>query len=315
MSKVLINDTTLVAIGDAIREKNGTTDTYKPSEMPAAILSISGSSDGDTTIEDDLIQKTVSGTYTNNRVTTVGYGIFANCSNLNAVSMQNVTSIDSYGFYHCYNLNTINMPNVTTIGKQAFYGCTALSTPFETMFPNVISVGENAFQRSSLTTLESSTLTTIEEEAFHDCDNLTTVDLPNATSIGTYAFYACNKLTTVILPNVTNIEEHIFQSCDALNTVDITNATTIKGYAFYGSGITSLILRKTDTIVTLSGVITYTFRNTPIASGTGYIYVPSALIDTYKADSKWTTYTDQFRALEDYTVDGTTTGALDETKI
>lgn len=40
MSKVLINDSTLTAIADAIRTKNGTTETYLPSEMDEAILAI-----------------------------------------------------------------------------------------------------------------------------------------------------------------------------------------------------------------------------------------------------------------------------------
>lgn len=40
MSQVLVNETSLVAIADAIREKNGATDTYKPSEMAAAIGAI-----------------------------------------------------------------------------------------------------------------------------------------------------------------------------------------------------------------------------------------------------------------------------------
>jgi hypothetical protein len=31
--------------------------------------------------------------------------------------------------------------------------------------------------------------------------------------------------------------------------------------------------------------------------------------------TNWTTFSAQFRALEDYTVDGTTTGELDESKI
>ena len=60
---------------------------------------------------------------------------------------------------------------------------------------------------------------------------------------------------------------------------------------------------------------TNAFTGTPIASGTGYIYVPAVLIDSYKAATNWSTYAAQFRALEDYTVDGTTTGELDETKI
>lgn len=40
MSKVLVNETSLSGIADAIRSKNGTTTTYKPSEMAAAIDAI-----------------------------------------------------------------------------------------------------------------------------------------------------------------------------------------------------------------------------------------------------------------------------------
>jgi hypothetical protein len=42
------------------------------------------------------------------------------------------------------------------------------------------------------------------------------------------------------------------------------------------------------------------FLNTPIESGTGYIYVPSVLIDYYRADTNWATFESQFRAIEDY---------------
>lgn len=40
MANVIINDSNLTAIGNAIREKNGSTDTYKPREMAEAILAI-----------------------------------------------------------------------------------------------------------------------------------------------------------------------------------------------------------------------------------------------------------------------------------
>ena len=40
MAKVLINETSLSGIADAIRAKNGSSDTYKPSEMAAAIEAI-----------------------------------------------------------------------------------------------------------------------------------------------------------------------------------------------------------------------------------------------------------------------------------
>lgn len=40
MSKVLVNETSLTSIADAIREKNGTAETYTPSQMGAAIAAI-----------------------------------------------------------------------------------------------------------------------------------------------------------------------------------------------------------------------------------------------------------------------------------
>ena len=42
MSKVLVNESSLTGIANAIRSKNGSADTYKPSEMAAAITAISG---------------------------------------------------------------------------------------------------------------------------------------------------------------------------------------------------------------------------------------------------------------------------------
>ena len=42
MSKVLVSEENLTSIADAIREKNGTENTYTPSEMATAISEISG---------------------------------------------------------------------------------------------------------------------------------------------------------------------------------------------------------------------------------------------------------------------------------
>ena len=53
MSKVLVNESSLTGIANAIRGKNGETTTYKPSEIAAAITAISG---GSTEIQDSATQ-------------------------------------------------------------------------------------------------------------------------------------------------------------------------------------------------------------------------------------------------------------------
>ena len=101
-----------------------------------------------------------------------------------------------------------------------------------------------------------------------------------------------------------------FTGCNMLETVDFPKLTAILTTAFYGcAALAKLILRNTAAVATLQG--TNAFTGTPIASGTGYIYVPSALYDSYKAATNWSTYANQFRKLEEWTVDGTVTGELD----
>lgn len=105
------------------------------------------------------------------------------------------------------------------------------------------------------------------------------------------------KTITEYSSTVTTVRESAFYKCTALTTVDLSKCTYIGEVAFYScTSLTTVVLRS-ETMATLSKDA---FTNTPIASGTGYIYVPAALIDTYKADSKWSTYANQFRAIEDY---------------
>ena len=158
----------------------------------------------------------------------------------------------------------------------------------------------------------SSNITSIGSNVFYECSELTTADFPVATSIGNYAFYICSALTTADFPVVTDIGSNAFYECSELTTADFPLVTSIASNAFrYCSKLTVFILRS-ETIAKLGSY--NVFLSTPIESGTGYIYVPSALIEQYKVATNWSTYAAQFRALEDYTVDGTVTGELDPAK-
>ena len=137
----------------------------------------------------------------------------------------------------------------------------------------------------------------------------------NAVSnIASYAFVLARTLRIVDIPNAVTIHPQGFATCTALESVDTAKLTLIDTYAFQSTDVLhALILRNPDVVCSLQS--TNAFSGSSIASGTGYVYVPRALVDSYKAATNWSTYAAQFRALEDYTVDGTTTGELDETKI
>ena len=146
---------------------------------------------------------------------------------------------------------------------------------------------------------------------FLDCSNLSHVNFPLVENISTSCFSRCEKLASVKFPAVKTVGSSGFNYCSNLACADFDSVTEIKIYAFNeNSNLRSLILR-TGSVCLLRDV--KALNNTPIAKGSGYIYVPSALVDSYKVATNWSTYAAQFRALESYTVDGTTTGELDPT--
>ena len=176
------------------------------------------------------------------------------------------------------------------------------------------SIGEYAFYYSELESVNFSKATSIGNNAFYHCFKLASADFLAATSIGNYAFFGCTELASINFPAATSIGNNAFATCYKLESANFSAPTSIDYAAFYNcSELASLILRATTQVCTLSN--NNALGITPIASGTGYIYVPAALIDSYKTATNWTTYANQFRALESYTVDGTATGELDPTKV
>jgi hypothetical protein len=141
-------------------------------------------------------------------------------------------------------------------------------------------------------------VTYIRDSAFKESKSLTSVSLLAVTEIDVGAFQDCTALSEVNLPVATNIGTSAFHSCRQLTKVDLPMTSSIAGSAFYGcSTLDTLILRKADGICVLNG---NAFGSTPIASGTGYIYVPKVLVDSYKVAANWSTFATQFRAIEDY---------------
>lgn len=127
--------------------------------------------------------------------------------------------------------------------------------------------------------------------------SITEIACDISTTIGQNAFRACKALVNANFPNVTSTGTAAFYQCTALAKADFASCVSFGNNTFYGcSALAALILRNTEAVSSLTGNL----NGTPIASGTGYIYVPSALVDTYKAATGWSTYAEQIRAIEDY---------------
>lgn len=138
----------------------------------------------------------------------------------------------------------------------------------------------------------------VRDYAFYQCVNLSSVDIPNITQLRLYCFNGCKGLQEIELPSCTYIMGSCFRDCDNLQRADIANPLISFGsYTFRSTSLDTLILRG-GKLSTLSS--TNTFQSSPIADGTGYIYVPQTLIEQYKVATNWVMYANQFRAIEDY---------------
>lgn len=175
----------------------------------------------------------------------------------------------------------------------------------------VTKLGRGAFyQCDSLTNVDLPAVTRVGYLALGDCDALVDVNLPLATEIASNAFDKCLALTRIVLPSATTLGSQAFRMCDVLSTVELGSNTIVGEYAFYSAPVLKVLaLRSTAGMSTL--LFTDALKGTPIESGTGYIYVPGTLLNSYKTATNWSTYANQFRKLEEWTVDGTVTGELD----
>ena len=212
-------------------------------------------------------------------------------------------SISNSVFLNCGKLTTANFPNATSIGENAFYNCTSLT---DTSFPNVVSLGGNALRAcKSLRTIDLPNATSFTGmNQFQECSELVNINIPKVTTLGSgYTFYSCYKLSILDLPMVTSLPSSVFSSCYVLRALLLRRDSVVTGSA---SSAFSHCYRFLGTVNS---------KHNPDGLRDGYIYVPRALIEDYKVATNWSTFPDQFRALEDYTVDGTTTGAFDESKI
>ena len=188
-----------------------------------------------------------------------------------------------HAFSYFSSLTSITLPAGMTgsIGNNAFYGCSSLTSI--TLPAGVTSIGT---------------------QVFYGCSSLTSITLPAGMtgSIGAYTFYGCSSLTSITLPAgmTGSIGAYTFTNCSKLTSLTLpAGVTSISTQAFYGSTLRQLVIQRTAGVVTLANVDA--FGNSGITATTGDIYVPDALVDTYKTAANWVTFADRIQPLSAYT--------------
>lgn len=310
MTDYVVRDTQLTSVADAIRAKGGTSDplafpdgfvsaveafpnavtldslsvtengVYTPSSGHAfSEVTVDVAGGGDTSMEDGIIARTISGSYTNERVTRIGYYAFESCTQLENVNFPACISIYNYAFSNCTALSTVSFPACTLISNYVFQSCEMLSS---VMIPACERIGIHAFE---------------------SCHALSVVNFPECRQVRNYAFAACSRLSAVDFPACTDIQSSAFMSCSNLLFVSFPKCVILSGSAFYecyrlisayflGSSVPQL---QGSTVFWRTPINGYnTFTTIP-----GSIFVRESMLEAFQSAAYWSYFASRMVGLTD----------------
>lgn len=118
------------------------------------------------------------------------------------------------------------------------------------------------------------------------------------TEFRSYAFSNCKSLTKIKCDALILLNSYSFRDCTSLKEVRFDSLTEIKfGGIFEDCSTLEKLILGSSTLCALNNA--NAFRNSAIVNGTGYIYVPDNLVDTYKTATNWVTYADQIKPISE----------------
>lgn len=199
MAKKLYEETDIQAIASAIRGKNGTTETYKTSEMADAITNLPTSGGSEAIIVPLTV--TENRTYTAIEGGVDGYAPITVRVPMNLMAEKEITenglyfaSTDGYDGYLTVDVN------VASSGDHSYEDALIAGTATEYVNDRVTAVGQYAFSSNkTLQKVKFANALTIGQGAFQQCSALIEADLGSVTTIGETAFYGCSNLRKLIL--------------------------------------------------------------------------------------------------------------------
>lgn len=161
-------------------------------------------------------------------MTEIGGAAFGSCVSLSSIHLPSqITDILWFTFADCSNLSSINIPDgVKSFKEHSFQNCSSLTNI--SLPEGLTEIQAESFKGSGLESITfPSTLTTVGNEAFRDCQSLQTIDFNHCPAIFEYScFYGCSGLEELYIPNTVKFRNtdgswawSCFGHCNSLKTV------------------------------------------------------------------------------------------------
>ena len=278
LSKVLVTESYLTDIGNAIRTKNNSTMKYKPSEMAKAIDSIVLGDPAVIVNSDSAWKYTVTQKEHENVVVNVSDSLIGdNTSGYQTKIIFTPAVSSDYGYNagtirktadeknHIANFTVDDAIKIDGLFKDGWAGIYAHAVDAEqaseyysvdyyfndynnyssskvdngSKIENLLILGY--YRENSNGNLIANTKNNFANYNPSASATLKKYQDKYATAVAPGGFDGCSALTTIDIPNATSIGDYAFDGCSALTTIDIPNATSIGDYAFNGcSALTTI---------------------------------------------------------------------------
>lgn len=207
---------------------------------------------------------------------------------LESIDFGGATEIPPYLFYDSANpftnLKSVTFgPGLRTIGMQAFQGCSALESVDFSRATKLSEIGERAFERTGLTSVDLTGLSNLEEIAnytFSGCADLASVTFNEGLEqIGYYAFRDCSKLAKVEFPKTLEcVWGYAFECCTNLSEVVLNDGLEALGEGAFAmtDGAVNEVLKTVDIPSSVTELETIVFAGctnlTEITGCEGVVY-------------------------------------------
>lgn len=248
MSLKLYEESSIQAIANSIRAKNGSSDTYTVAEMSTAIDNIPA---GGTVYEESWL-------------TGLKYTLTADGTLKVTATSDTYMGKSEVIKWICYCIKKVDATDPHILGTaqdEGFMYFNANDIPSKNLNiqfefgENFRNIRNNAFRNAPIASFTiPSTVKNISASAFNN-SKLTSITIPaNVEDMGDYVFGSCAQLQTATIAESNQtyaIMAYTFEYCTALTTVLIQNkATAIYQYAFRGcTSLTSVTLPNTITTI------------------------------------------------------------------
>ena len=206
--------------------------------------------------------------------------------------LQKVNTIGEYAFRQAAKLESIILPkNLKEIGTGAFYGANLKGgVTFNTSAK--ITIGEDAFKSTGITTLGLPNLTELSKGAFQGCSKLKEVKFGKITKIGEDAFRGRLSLTEINLDgtDLKEVGRAAFSGCEHIEKVTLpATLKKIDNMAFFACFVFQQLTMKATEVPTL---VSANALDTGSKIKTN-IFVPKGTENSYKTAENWSYYKDQ----------------------